>query len=368
MKTAVLLFNLGGPDGPEAVQPFLFNLFNDKAIIGAPAPIRWLIAKLISTRRAPVAKEIYSHLGGASPLLPNTIAQGDALEALLNAEASPTREALGEVRCFPVMRYWTPFSDTVAAEVKAWGADQEILLPLYPQFSTATTESSVDDWMKARKKAGLTGKTTTICCFPEEPGFVAAGAALLKQALHEVRAETGHNPRVFFSAHGLPKKTVEKGDPYQWQIEQSAAAMAAAVDDFNLDWRVTYQSRVGPLEWIKPYTEDEIIAAGEDKVPLIIVPVAFVSEHSETLVELDIEYGELAEEHGVPHYRRVPTVSVSDPFIQGLADLVFSASKRGEGLDSGPGGRLCPGTCARCPNKNPQVAASADKAGLEKAA
>lgn len=367
MKTAILLFNLGGPDGPDAVQPFLFNLFNDKAIIGAPAPIRWLIAKLISTRRAPVAKEIYSHLGGASPLLPNTIEQGDALKALLNPNGS-LHETLGEVRCFPVMRYWTPFSDTVAAEVKAWGADQEILLPLYPQFSTATTESSVEDWVKARKKAGLTGPTTTICCFPEDAGFVAAGAKLVKEAVVEVRKETGQNPRVFFSAHGLPKKTVEKGDPYQWQVEQSAAAMAAAVDDPDLDWKVTYQSRVGPLEWIKPYTEDEIIAAGHDKVPLVIVPVAFVSEHSETLVELDIEYGELAEEHGVPHYHRVPTVSVSEPFIKGLADLVVTAADRGEGLDSGPGGRLCPGTCVRCPNKNDVAKSAMDKQSLEKAA
>ena len=346
MKTAVLLFNLGGPDSPEAVQPFLFNLFNDPAIIGAPTPIRWLLAKLISARRAPIAKEIYAHLGGASPLLPNTEAQADALRKALDGDPD-----LGKVRCFPVMRYWHPFALDTAREVKAWGPDREVLLPLYPQFSTATSESSIQDWERARKKAGLTSETVTVCCYPEEPGFVAAGAALLKEAVAEVRAATGENPRVFFSAHGLPKKVVDGGDPYQWQVERSSEAMAKAVDDPDLDWRVTYQSRVGPLEWVKPYTEEEIRQAGADKVPLIIVPVAFVSEHSETLVELDIEYGELAEEVGVPHYRRVPTVSVEQPFIDGLASVVRGAVARGHKLDSGAGGRVCPGVCRRCPMK-----------------
>jgi len=342
MKTAVVLFNLGGPDSPDSVQPFLFNLFNDKAIIGAPQPIRWFIAKLISTRRAPVAKEIYAHLGGKSPLVENTDAQAEALAMALSD--------LGEVRCFPAMRYWRPFAGDAARAVKDWGPDRIVLLPLYPHFSTATSGSSILDWNKAAAKAGLSVETRTVCCYPTEPGFVDALADTVAELLPEA-AKNG-KPRILYSAHGLPKKVVDAGDPYKAQIEATAAAAAAVLaarsDLPEHEWRVSFQSRVGPLEWLKPYTEDEIRLAGEEKTPLVVVPIAFVSEHSETLVELDIEYGELAQEAGVPGYYRAPTVSVRDSFIKGLATVVRTTLEQGESLTTDTGKRICPGVCSKC--------------------
>ncbi len=335
-KTAIVLFNLGGPDTPAAVQPFLFNLFNDPAIIRLPNPFRWGLAKVISKRRAPIAQEIYENLGGGSPLLPNTEVQARALETALNAAAPQDGAAAGEGEDFKVfiaMRYWHPFADEAARQVKEYGPDRILLLPLYPQFSTTTTGSSVTDWNRAAAKIGLKVPSKTICCYPEDPGFVSEVVNLLKKGLEEAK-KTG-KPRVLFSAHGLPKKIVEAGDPYQEQVEQSTAAVVAALGDPDLDWVICYQSRVGPLEWIGPSTDSEIERAGADKVPLVVVPIAFVSEHSETLVELDIEYRELAEEKGVPAYIRVPTVDDGATYIEGLA-------RRVRGVIDGSAS-LCPG-------------------------
>ncbi len=294
-KTAIVLFNLGGPDRPEAVRPFLFNLFNDPAIIDAPGPLRWLLAQTISRRRAPIARKIYQELGGGSPLLANTRVQAAALEVALNAGGGDSK-----FKVFIAMRYWHPMSDETAPAVMAYGPDQMVLLPLYPQFSTTTTGSAVDDWTRAAAKAGLTAPTRSLCCYPTQPGFVAEVARPLRAAL----AEAVDGPRVLFSAHGLPRKFIDGGDPYQWQIERTAAAVATAVigalGAADFDWRVCYQSRVGPLEWIGPSTEAEIAGAGAEGRSLIVVPIAFVSEHSETLVELDIEYRRLAEAKGVP--------------------------------------------------------------------
>ena len=355
-KIAVILFNLGGPDTADAVQPFLFNLFNDPAIIDLPGPLRWAVAKAISRRRAPVAREIYRHLGGGSPLLPNTEAQAEALEKVLLDRLSDQGH---EVRAFIAMRYWRPRSDEVARAVTAYGPDRIVLLPLYPQFSTTTTGSSLTDWHTAAKRQGLDLPSRAVCCYPRQPGFVAEMAAALGAALAEARNRG--RPRVLFSAHGLPEKVVAAGDPYQWQVEQSAAAIVEALGHSgpgtgaaagDLDWMVSYQSRVGPLEWIKPYTDAEIERAGSDGVPLIVVPLAFVSEHSETLVELDIEYRKLAEKSGVPLYLRVPTVGSGNAFIGGLADLVTAAVAADQGkepaIESGAGGRICPQTCGRC--------------------
>ncbi|MEM7226847.1 MAG: ferrochelatase [Pseudomonadota bacterium] len=331
-RLAVVLFNLGGPDRPEAVQPFLFNLFNDPAIIGAPGPIRWALARFISSRRAPVAREIYAHLGGGSPLLPNTQAQADPLADGL--------ADLSEVQVFIAMRYWHPLTEETVRAVKEYGPDQVVLLPLYPQYSTTTSGSSIKAWNKAARQAGLDAPTHTLCCYPRLPGFTEAAAALIGPRLDQA-AEQGV-PRLLFSAHGLPKKVIERGDPYQWQVEQTADAIVAGLSRPGLDWRVCYQSRVGPLEWIGPATDEEIQRAGRDQVPLVLFPVAFVSEHSETLVELDIEYRKLAEESGVPAYLRVPTVDAAEAFIAGLAGLVREAASGPEPLRSGEKGRICP--------------------------
>ncbi len=337
-KRAVVLFNLGGPDGPAAVRPFLFNLFNDPAIIGLPQPLRYLVARLVSARRAKVAAEIYRRLGGSSPLLANTRAQADALQAALGAET----------RVFIAMRYWHPMSDETAAAVKAYAPDQVVLLPLYPQFSTTTTGSSCKDWARAAHAAGLDAPTVTACCYPTESGFVAALAEAIRPALATARAHGP--PRLLFSAHGLPKKVVERGDPYQWQVEQSAASVARALNVPDLDWVVCYQSRVGPLEWIGPYTDAEIERAGRDRVPLVVAPIAFVSEHSETLVELDIDYRARAERSGVPLYVRVQTVSTHPAFIGGLSAIVTAAAGRApDSCLPDSGARICPPRCGGCP-------------------
>ncbi len=341
-RTAIVLFNLGGPDGPRAVRPFLFNLFNDPAIIAAPGPLRWLLAQVISQRRAPVARRIYDELGGGSPLLANTEAQAQALEAASNAEGGD-----GEVKAFIAMRYWHPMSEETARAVKAYDPERVVLLPLYPQFSTTTTGSSIAAWAGAAARAGLEVPTRTLCCYPSEPGFVAEVAGGLRSALAQA---AGHGaPRVLFSAHGLPKKIVERGDPYPWQVERTAAAVVEALGEGDLDWRICYQSRVGPMEWIGPSTEAEIVRGGRDGVALVVVPIAFVSEHSETLVELDIEYRRLAREAGVPAYVRAPTVGVGAAFIAGLADLTRQALADPRPLCSQVGGRLCPPSCSGCP-------------------
>jgi ferrochelatase len=335
----VVLFNLGGPDRPEAVQPFLFNLFYDPAIIGAPKPIRWMLAKFISSWRAPVAREIYTHLGGSSPLLANTKAQAEALEAAL--------EDLGEVRVFIAMRYWHPMTEETVSAVAGFDPEHVVLLPLYPQFSVTTTGSSIAVWRRDAAAAGLEAKTTAVCCFPSDPGFVAEAAGRIRPALREAAAMG--KPRLLFSAHGLPKKIIERGDPYQWQVEQSAAAVVEALAEEDLDWLVCYQSRVGPMEWIGPATEAEIVRAGRDQVPIVLMPIAFVSEHSETLVELDIEYRTLALESGVPAYLRVETVGVGANFVAGLAQLVRQGLAGGRGICSQAGARICPGRWRHCP-------------------
>ncbi|MCW5751779.1 MAG: ferrochelatase [Alphaproteobacteria bacterium] len=337
-RTAVVLFNLGGPDRPEAVQPFLQNLFGDPAIIGLPGFLRLPLARLISKRRAKVAARIYEQMGGGSPLLPLTRAQAEALEAAL--------ADLGGARVFIAMRYWHPLADETARAVKDWGAARVILLPLYPQYSTTTTGSSLADWKRAAAAAGLVAETRAVCCYPMEAGLVEAQAALIRPALAEAAAKG--KPRLLFSAHGLPEKVVLSGDPYQWQVEQTAAKVADALALPDLDWLVCYQSRVGPLKWIGPSTEAEIERAGRDGVPLVVVPIAFVSEHSETLVELDIEYAEKAHAAGVPAYHRVPALGTAAPFIAGLARLVREALARDTAIGGDGGQRLCPASCRRC--------------------
>lgn len=342
-KTAVVLFNLGGPDSLAAVRPFLFNLFNDPAIIGAPAPIRWLLAQLISRRRAPVARDIYREIGGASPILPNTQAQAQALETVLNRD----RESAAVYKVFIAMRYWHPRASAAAAAIQAYAPDRIVLLPLYPQYSSTTSGSSLGEWAAAAKRAGLTAPSCAICCYPQMNGFIEAMAAGIRPHLEAARAR---GPvRLLLSAHGLPKSIVSRGDPYQWQVEQTAAALAAHLDDAHLDWRICYQSRVGPLDWIGPATDAEIVRAGQERRALVIAPIAFVSEHSETLVELDIEYARLARESGVLAYQRAPTVDARDTFIAGLADLVRTAAESERPLRAAGGDRLCPAACGLCP-------------------
>lgn len=333
-RTAVVIYNLGGPDSPDAVRPFLKNLFSDPMILRVPASVRWFLSWLIAWRRAPIACEIYDQIGGRSPILPETEKQANALQA-----------ALGEsYRVFISMRYWHPFADETAREVASWGPDRTVLLPLYPQFSTTTTESFTRVWYSAAAKAGISVPTAEICCWPDADGFIDAVARGTEAAI--AKLPDGAPYRILFSAHGLPKKIVEAGDPYASQVERTSAAALARLANPAADHVVCYQSRVGPLEWLQPYTEEEIKRAGTEGIALVIVPVAFVSEHSETLVELDIEYAELAEEAGVPHYVRAPTVNADPAFIATLADIVKNADETGTRPADG---KFCDRAYGDCP-------------------
>ena len=313
-KTAVVLFNLGGPDCLESVQPFLFNLFRDPAIISLPNPFRWLLARLISTKRAPKAQGLYKILGGKSPLLEET-----------NRQAMVLEERLGDnFKVFVCMRYWHPMSSEAVAAVAAWKPDQIVLLPLYPQFSTTTTASSFQDWEKAAQKAGLSVPTVKIDQYPENQGLIDTFCTLAMP--HLVKARAFGPPRLLFSAHSIPKRLVDKGDPYQQQIERTAAAILDRLPEKPAEWVVCYQSKIGPVEWLGPATQDEVRRAGNDGVPVVVLPLAFVSEHVETLIELDIDYRDEAVECGVPFYGRVLTPGTFPQFIGGLANEVGNAT------------------------------------------
>jgi protoporphyrin/coproporphyrin ferrochelatase len=315
MRRAIVLMNLGAPERPEAVRPFLIKLFSDPAIVALPAPLRWLVARLIAYRRAKTAQDIYSYLGGGSPLLENTEAQARALEAELKDGS----------RCFVAMRYWHPLTEEAVAAVKAWGPDKVICLPLYPQFSTTTSGSSLAEWRRASGRLGLDCPCRTVESYPTAPGFIAALTGLIAPALDEAAARHA-KVRLLLSAHGLPLKIVRAGDPYPGQIAETAAAVIERLARPELDWTVCYQSRVGPLKWLGPLADDEIRRAGRDKAAVVIAPISFVSEHSETLVELDRDYRRIAEQCEVPEYHRVPAVGADPRFIAALAALVRDAA------------------------------------------
>jgi len=319
-KRAVILFNLGGPDRLESVRPFLRNLFNDRAIINLPAVLRYLISWIISYSRDKEAQKIYKKIGGNSPLLANTKKQALALEKALNKKGTK------ETRCFIGMRYWHPFIKETVKDLLKWKPDEIVLLPLYPQFSTTTTGSSLTEWNIQTNPLSIFKKfkTTRICCYFDNDIFISAHAGNLETALKHVKGKY----RVLFSAHGLPKKIIEKGDPYQWQVEQTVASLLKVLKRKNLDYKICYQSKVGPLEWIGPSTEEEIICAGKEGLEIVIVPIAFVSEHSETLVELDLDYKELAKKSGAKKYHRASALGTSELFISCLADLISNQKSK----------------------------------------
>lgn len=338
MKLAVVLFNLGGPDGPEAIEPFLRNLFSDPAILRLPAIFRLPLARVIARRRLPIAREIYAKIGGCSPILAETRAQAAALDNVL-------KERGVDARVFIAMRASPPDSTETVRDVAAWNPDKIVLLPLYPQFSTTTSASSLAAWHAAVIKLSLRAPTARVCCYPCGSGFVSAQTTLVRDAL--ARRKPGTSYRVLFSAHGLPRYIAARGDPYVWQVEQSVLAIVQALDEPKLDWCICFQSRVGPLKWLEPATDAELRRAGAEGKGVIVVPIAFVSEHSETLVELDLEYGALAKGCGVRDYLRVPTVSVRGEFIAGLAELALKAAASPETVTCGTG-RICPASVSRC--------------------
>ena len=332
-RIAVVLFNLGGPDGPAAVRPFLENLFSDPAILSAPWLIRKPLAALIARARNKAAMANYALIGGGSPILPQTRAQALALEVALR-EAWPDRI----VEVFIAMRYWRPMTQETARAVAAFAPDEVILAPLYPQYSTTTTASSLKAWREAYRGPG---PTRAVCCWFENEGLIEAHADHIRQTW-----EAAGQPKVrlLFSAHGLPQKVVDGGDPYQWQIEATCSRVAAKLGP-DWDWRLCYQSRVGPMKWLSPSTPQAITEAAADGLGILVTPIAFVSEHIETLVELDRDYGELAHRLNAAVYLRAPAPGTHPAFIAGLAGAVVRAFDR---CVDAPDGGACPAGLSRC--------------------
>jgi protoporphyrin/coproporphyrin ferrochelatase len=342
MKKAIILFNLGGPDKLENVEPFLFNLFNDPAILNLPTFLRYPLAKLISNRRAPIAKKIYAELGGSSPILKLTKEQSNALETKLNQ----TQEE-DEYKCFIIMRCWNPRAKDVIKDVQLYSPDEVVLMPLYPQYSAATSGSSVREWKDVCKKNNYHVKTSTICCYPTDQNFINAHTKEITKKTKDLK-----NFKLIFSAHGLPEKNIKKGDPYQWQVEQSVKKIVENLNDENLDWILSYQSRVGPLKWIGPSTETTIIENSKIGKHIVLVPIAFVSEHSETLVELDIEYKEIADANGCKNYTRVPALGINEDFIKAMSELIIKKNEYKINENLCPPKIHCPSNFKKCPCLN----------------
>ena len=324
-RVGVLLLNLGGPDKLEDVRPFLFNLFADPEIIRLPFP--WLqkpLAWLISTLRAKKSQENYLEIGGGSPLRRITEEQGVALQKQLQKMGQDAKIYVG-------MRYWHPFTEEAIAQIKEDQIKKLVILPLYPHFSISTSGSSfrVLEEMWKEDPALRLIDYTLIPSWYDYPGYVKAMASLINKELEQ--CDNRENVHIFFSAHGVPKSYVEEaGDPYQQEIEACTRAIMAEVNCPN-HHTLAYQSRVGPVEWLQPYTEDALNELGEKGIEsILVVPISFVSEHIETLQEIDIEYREIAEEAGIENFYRVPALNTEPLFIEALSNLVV------ESLDQSP--------------------------------
>ncbi|KJH71774.1 ferrochelatase [Aliterella atlantica] len=321
-RVGVLLLNLGGPDQLEDVGPFLFNLFADPEIIRIP--FKWLqrpLAWFISTRRTKTSQDNYRQIGGGSPLRRITEEQAYALKQRL-------QELGQEVETYIGMRYWHPFTEEAIARIKRDRCDRLVILPLYPQFSISTSGSSFRllqrIWLEDPKLSQI--EYTVIPSWYKQPAYLQAMADLIAQELNKLpNPDKAH---IFFSAHGVPRSYVEEaGDPYQQEIEECTSLIMQTLNRPN-DYTLAYQSRVGPVEWLQPYTEDAIQALGAQGVEdLVVVPISFVSEHIETLQEIDIEYREVAEHAGIHNFHRVAAPNTHPLFIQALSDLVVDALK-----------------------------------------
>jgi len=338
MKKAVILFNLGGPDKLESVKPFLFNLFNDPAIINLPKIFRYPLAKFISKKREPTAKKIYEEIGGSSPILKLTNDQAFYLEKNLNKNNN------NQYKCFVVMRCWHPRANETLKKIIKFNPEEIILMPLYPQYSAATSGSSIKEWHDVCEENNYKVKTSTICCYPTDINFVNAHAKKINKEIKNLI-----NFKLIFSAHGLPEKNIKKGDPYQWQVEQSVNEIIKKLEFKNLDWILSYQSRVGPLKWIGPPTDEIIIESAKAGKHIVIVPIAFVSEHSETLVELDIEYKKLAKDNGCNQYTRISALGTNEEYMECLSNLILNKEEYKLTDNIYPPKNRCPSNFTKCP-------------------
>lgn len=324
-RVGVLLLNLGGPDTLDDVQPFLFNLFADPDIIRLPRLFRFLqkpLAKLISVFRAPKSKEGYASIGGGSPLRKITDEQADALKIALEAKNMPVNVYVG-------MRYWYPFTEEAIQQIKRDRITRLVVLPLYPQFSISTTGSSIRVMQNIfREDAYLSRLPVSIIkSWYQREGYIKSMADLIEKEL--TIFSKPEEVMIFFSAHGVPVSYVENaGDPYKDQMEECIYLIMQelkARGTFN-EHTLAFQSRVGPVQWLKPYTDEVLVELGQKGVKsLLAVPVSFVSEHIETLEEIDMEYKELALESGIENWGRVPALGCTSSFIMDLADAVIEA-------------------------------------------
>ena len=240
--------------------------------------------------------------------------------------------------------YWHPRAEDVVKEVINYNPEEIILMPLYPQYSAATSGSSIKEWNDICVKSNLNVKTSTICCYPTDENFIEAHKHEILKKINNLQ-----NFKLIFSAHGLPEKNIKNGDPYQWQVEQSVDKIVKSLNIEKLDWILSYQSRVGPLKWIGPSTEDIIVENSKLGKHIVLVPVAFVSEHSETLVELDIEYKELADKNGCKNYSRVPALGTNVNYIKAMCNLIINKQKYNFNGQLFPPKTQCPNQFKKCP-------------------
>jgi ferrochelatase len=322
-KTAIVLFQLGGPDSTAAVEPFLFNLFLDPDIIDFPGAFlaRRLLARKIASRRAGPIGEHYKEIGGKSPINELTERQARALEARLAAEGLPAR-------VFVAMRYWHPMTEEVVLALKKDSYEQVLLLPLYPQFSKATTFSSVNEWNRVTQRLGFSVPTRLICCYPSHPLYIKALVENINTALKRFEELSALELDLIFSAHGVPLDFIRKGDPYKLHIEETVRQVLR-LGGWASPHIICYQSKVGPARWLEPSLTETIRSlAGRGRRNVLIIPVAFVTEHIETLHEINIEAREEAEHLGIKRFEMMPALNDHPDFIACLTDLVRSHFER----------------------------------------
>ncbi len=329
-RVGVLLLNLGGPERIKDVGPFLYNLFSDPEIIRLPVPaFQKPLAWLISLLRSRKSQEAYRCIGGGSPLRRITEQQARELQSQLRSIGI-------DATTYVAMRYWHPFTESAVADIKADGVNQVVVLPLYPHFSISTSGSSFRELKRLKDDDSEFEKLSIRCIrsWFDHPGYVTSMAELIKSEI--LSCDSPEKAHIFFTAHGVPRSYVEEaGDPYQDQIQNCSLLIIDKLESsvgFSNPFSLSYQSRVGPEEWLQPYTEDVLEELGKSGVKeLVVVPISFVSEHIETLQEIDIEYKEIAFRNGIINFRRVPALDTYPLFIGGLADLVSSCLD-GEGI------------------------------------
>lgn len=317
-KTAILLLQMGGPDSLDAVEPFLRNLFSDRDIIRiGPAFLQPLIARLIAMRRAPKVEKLYDLIGGKSPIRELTEAQARALEERLG----------GNYRCFVAMRYWKPSTMEALAAIKNEGISRVIALSLYPHYSRATTGSSTNELRRVLQEAGAQLEVTYIDRFYDHPFYIEALAEKIGEGLGEFHPLS--DVHILFSAHSLPQSFIDEGDPYLAHIEETVRLVMERFGDYT--YHLAFQSRAGPVKWLEPSTEEMLKhLAGHGCKNLLIVPLSFVSDHIETLCEIDIQYAKEAFALGYAKFRRSSSLNSSPRFIDCLADLVRKERVRSE--------------------------------------